>query len=449
MPRRKRSAPDYSTLVEQVRAAGVVGMGGAGFPTHLKLRPRLDTVVINGAECEPLLACDQHLLRRHPALILEGAARVAETAGAGEIVLAVKKKNADLAAAFESLPSPAPLRIVRMDDVYPSGDEFFVIRAACGRVLPSGAIPVDHGIFVGNAATFKAVSDAGAGIPLTHRFVTVCGAVNRPVTVEAPIGAPFGALLAAAGGPAVGGARFLEGGVLMGELTTPQSVVRKTTSAVVVLPGDHPAILERSRPLGFSVKLAEHICCQCVKCTELCSRNLLGHAIEPHKAMRLIGSARDYRELSLPSLWQCSGCGLCSLVACPFDLGVRRLILEARKGLPRPAPQAEIPRQRAEAEMFMVPTQRLIRHLRLGSYNGPNVFAGSLPLPERLWIPCKQHAGMPARPVVEPGQDVRAGELIARAPDDALGAHVHSPAAGRVISIGDEIEISVGESVKG
>ena len=188
MPRQNRNRLDFPALVEKVRAAGVVGMGGAGFPTHLKLRPRLDCVIINGAECEPLLACDQHLLRRHAPLVLDGAARVAAAAGAGEVVLAIKRKNRELAEPFDALPSPVPFRAVLMDDVYPSGDEFFVVRDACGKILPPGAIPVDHGIFVGNAATFKAVSDACAGVPLTHRLVSVCGAVHRPVTLEAPVG---------------------------------------------------------------------------------------------------------------------------------------------------------------------------------------------------------------------------------------------------------------------
>ena len=447
MPRPRRPRSDYPALVEQVRAAGVVGMGGAGFPTHTKLRPRLAAVIVNGAECEPLLACDRHLLERHPALILDGAVRVAQATGAAEVVLAVKRKNRALAEAFTRLDAPLPLRAVLMDDVYPSGDEFFVIRDACRTTLPPGAIPVEHGLFVSNAATFKAISDAYAGVPLTHRFVSVCGAVARPVTVEAPIGTRFGALLSAAGGSACDSPRLLEGGILMGELATSDSVVRKTTSAVVVLPDTHPAVLERTRPLSFSVKLAEHICCQCVKCTELCSRNLLGHEIEPHKAMRLVGSAHDYRELPMPSLWQCSGCGLCSLVACPFDLGVRRLILEARKALPRPPAQAGVPRHRAEAGLFLVPTPRLIQRLRLGPYNTPNVFTGALPMPAELRIPCKQHAGAPAMPVVAAGQSVQAGQLIARAPDGALGANVHAPTAGRVAAVGADIVIEVGESV--
>ncbi len=447
MPPPKRIPPAYSTLVDAVRAAGVVGMGGAGFPTHLKLRPRLETVIINGAECEPLLACDRHLLQRHAPLVLDGAARVAAATGAGEVVLAVKKKNRELAETFASLTSSIPLRTVLMDDVYPSGDEFFVVRDACGKALPPGAIPVDHGILVGNAATFKAVSDACAGVPLTRRFVSVCGAVHRPVTLEVPVGAAFHELIAAAGGLSVPEAALLEGGVLMGELAVPDGVVKKTTAAVVALPPDHPAVLERTRPLSYSVKLAEHSCCQCVKCTELCSRNLLGHEIEPHKAMRLVGSARDYRELSMPSLWQCSGCGLCSLVACPFDLGVRRLILEARKGLPRSAPPSEVPRERPDAGLFLVPTRRLIRRLRLDTYDRPQPFGGPLPAPALLRIPCKQHVGAPAVPVVAEGQAVRAGDLLAAAPDGAVGAHVHAPAAGRVASVGAEIVIETGESV--
>ncbi|MBN2431977.1 MAG: SLBB domain-containing protein [Acidobacteria bacterium] len=426
----------YEHLLQTIAAAGVVGLGGAGFPTHLKLRPRVKTVIINGAECEPLLRCDALLLRHYAAEVMSGAAVVAEATGAGEVVLAIKHKNSDLAALYDKQPCPVDFRVVLMDDVYPSGDEFFIIRDACGDILPARAIPVERGYLVSNAGTFRAIHDAVRGVPLTHRLVSVCGAVHRPVTVEAAVGTPLARLLAAAGGESIPAARLLTGGVMMGALAEPDDVVTKTTAAVVALPADHPAVLERVRPLRYSVRIAEHSCCQCLKCTELCSRFLIGHEIEPHKLMRLIGTERDYRFLSSETLFNCTGCGLCSLLACPFDLTPRRLILEARRRIPRPkTPDPRTPVQQRSAEFYFTPTGRLLQHLNLAIYEGPHAFGGRLEPPPKLRILLQQHAGPPAVPVVQAGQTVAAGERLAEAPAPDAGAAVHAPAAGRVTEV--------------
>jgi len=442
MPAARPPVLDFPTLQRRIEEAGVVGMGGGGFPTHRKLRPRLHTVIINGAECEPLLATDRHLLANHLAEVVAGAGAVARTGGAAEVALAVKAKHADLARRLAPTADGVPLRLAALPDIYPSGDEFFVIRDVAGRVLPQRTIPADAGFFVGNAATFKAIHDALRGVPLTRRYVTVCGAVARPVTVEAAIGTPFRELAAAAGGATAPDVRYLEGGVLMGALTSLDAPVTKTTAALIALPADHPAILERTRPLRYSVKIAEDICCQCRKCTELCSRYLIGHDIEPHKLMRLIGSARDYRDLHSDTVFHCSGCGLCSLVACPFDLSPRRLIMESRRSFPRPAAPAGEPAGRADTGLFTVPTRRLIRHLRLDAYDRPAEFAGPLPVPAELRLPLRQHAGVAAEPAVRAGQRVTAAQAVGRIPAGALGAHVHAPAAGTVVRADDVVVIA-------
>jgi len=424
----------YYDLIKAIADAGVVGMGGAGFPTHLKLRPRIQTVIINGAECEPLLNCDYHLLDNYARDVMEGACLTAESTGAREVVLAIKKKNRKLKERVGSFSPDIPFRIAFLEDIYPSGDEFFIIRDVCGHILPPRDIPSDRGVLVHNAATFKAIADAVNGIPLTHRLVTVCGEVENQITVNAPVGASFADLLAAAGGGDNGTVcRILEGGVMMGTLAESTDVVTKTTAAIVALPESHPAVLERLRPLRYSVRVAEHICCQCLKCTELCSRYLIGHHMEPHKLMRLIGSSRDYRGLNTEMLFNCTGCGLCSLLACPFDLSPRRLILEARKTLSKPAPvPTERPEQRPFMESFVATTQRLIRHLNLEPYDTENRFIGDLKSPDCLRIPLQQHMGVPAAPVVSPGEHVGKGQLLADPPPESMGASVHSPAAGSV-----------------
>ncbi len=428
----------YERLKDLVASAGIVGMGGGGFPTHWKLRPDLTHVVVNGAECEPLLDCDYFVLRHHFDEVLEGAEAVAAACGRPAIHIAVKRKNASL------LPVPETagrLRFVTvlLEDAYPSGDELFVIRAALGQVLPAGVIPAQRGVMVGNVSTFRAISRALRGEPLTRRYVTVAGAVARPGTFEAPVGVRFGDLVEACGGTAEPDCRLLEGGVLMGALAFPDDVVRKTTSAVIALPEGHPAVLERVRPLARSVRLAESACCQCALCSEACSRRLLGHDLAPHRIMRLVGSARDYSPYRTSALFNCSGCGLCSLVACPFGISPRRLILEARKNLARPpAPAGEDPVPPPEGACHSVPTATVYRRLGLHRYRSAHRFSGEFPLPPALTVPFRQHAGRAAVGVVRVGERVEAGQLLGRPAPDGPSAAVHAPAAGLVAAVDEQ-----------
>lgn len=435
----KPAPPTYDELCRRVADAGVVGMGGGGFPTHLKFRPQLDAVLVNGAECEPLLECDYFTLKLHGEAVIRGARAVASACGATDVVLAVKRKNAALA---EALAPAGGFRAVLLDDVYPSGDELFVIRAALGRTLPQGVIPSFERIYVGNAATLKAVDDALKGVPLTRRLVTVCGAVRKPGTFDVPLGARFGNLVAACGGVRVEGARLVEGGVMMGALAAEDDVVRKTTSGIVALPPDHPAVLERLRPLAYSARVAEHACCQCARCSELCSRRFLGHDLAPHRLMRLVGARRDYRELNSPTLFNCSGCGLCSLIACPFDLTPRRLILEARRAVSRP--RGAVPPEVApppEGSCVAVPTKKLVAKLQLNAYLAPHRFAGVFPLPATLRVPLLQNAGKSSTAAVKPGERVEAGQLIGTPAEGGPSAAVHAPAAGTVETVDEAVTI--------
>ncbi len=189
----------------RIRAAGVVGAGGSGYPTHLKLRAAADTVIANGAECEPLLEKDLHLMERRTARLLDGMARAAELVGAKRRIIAVKKKRGEL---LEPLRQACGRRrgfeVAGLDDTYPSGDEFLLVHALTGRRPPPGGFPTEVGVLVQNVETLVNLAAALDGEPVTETWLTVCGAVRRPYTAAVPLGAPVGDLLAQAGGYAGG-----------------------------------------------------------------------------------------------------------------------------------------------------------------------------------------------------------------------------------------------------
>src|SRR5665648_230882 len=170
------------TISEKVRAAGVVGAGGAGFPTHVKLAAQAEIVIVNGAECEPLLKTDQQLTPLYPEQLIKGLTLAMEATGAKQGIIALKDKYTDAIAALQPyLTEQVKLSI--MPDIYPAGDEVITIWLTTGRRVPPGGIPLNIGVVVNNVQTLINVARASEGQPVTTRTLTVTGAVKNPITV--------------------------------------------------------------------------------------------------------------------------------------------------------------------------------------------------------------------------------------------------------------------------
>ena len=440
------------TILEKVRQAGVVGMGGAGFPAHVKLAAHADTVIANGAECEPLLRCDQLLMERAPRRILQGLRLAMEATGARQGVVAAKAHYRGAVRALEAaLPEFPGIRLHLMDAYYPSGDEKSIIYEVTGRVVPTGKLPADAGCVVSNVASLAAVADACEGRPLIRRDVTVSGEVPRPLTVTAPIGTPFSELIALSG---FSGSRedyaLIVGGPCMGRLETDwDAPVTKTTGGLLVFPRRHPYILRRTQSPERMLRIARAVCCQCSQCTQLCPRNALGLRVSPHKAMRAMTTGNGLLIGNPQSVLACSSCGVCTNYACPMGLrpsDVMALYKQelGRRGV-RPQPELEIRPDPFLAEK-RVPVARLIARMGLSGYDVPAPYRPEPARPRRVFIPLRQHAGRPAEPTVSPGDAVRAGDPIGRLPARALAARVHASIDGRVTRVTETgIEITGGE----
>lgn len=425
-------------LVEQVRRAGVVGAGGAGFPTHVKLDAQVGTYICNAAECEPLLCKDQELILAHPADVVRGLRLAMQATGATRGVIAIKKKYHDAIDALQPHLGDG-VEIYLFDNFYPAGDEFVVVFDVMGQRIPVGGLPKDVGCAVNNVETLLNIARAADGVPLTHTTLTITGAVQQPCTVTVPIGIRVHEALALAGGPTIEDYAILDGGAMMGKLCAPDDLLTKTSGGFIVLPADHTLIRRRRRPEQANITIAKSTCDQCSYCTDFCPRFLLGYAIEPHKVMRSIGFAGE-RQAEFAVLGpQCCECNLCSLYACPEDLPVMEMCrvskaagrtLSARPAL-KPAKDTAHPMR----DHRRVPTSRLIRRLDLGKYD---VYAPTLDLPfapAQVVLKLGQHIGAPAVPVVKVGDTVGVGQLVAAAPEGKLGAHLHASIAGRVTAI--------------
>jgi Na+-translocating ferredoxin:NAD+ oxidoreductase RnfC subunit len=435
-------------IVEAVQKAGVTGAGGGGFPTHIKLNARVDTLIANGSECEPLLASDKTLLREKPHLVIDGMKYAMAATGAKIGYIAVKGHNKDAVAAVEGvLPRDGGIKIHLLENYYPAGDEFLTVYDVTGRIIPEGGLPLDVGVVVSNVLSLAQVADAVNGKPVTERLVTVTGSVRRPQVVTVPIGTSYRDLIELAGGTLNPGDVLMDGGPMMGMIVEdPDRGIAKTTSGVVALPEDQFIIRMKKTTISRMVKKSKAACCQCYRCTDLCPRNLIGHALHPHMTMRTIDYNLSEPVDHITSTFLCSQCGVCELIACDFMLLSPRQVyaeyksLLVSRGIKNPHTRSDISII-PEYEYRKVSIPTVIKKLGLSEYVKDTPFCG-YKSPGRVRIPLNRHTGVPAMPKVVPGEKVKMGDVIAASPLDKVGAVYHASIAGKVTEVTlDWIEI--------
>ena len=257
-------------LLEQIVRAGVVGLGGAGFPTGKKLDCRVEWLIVNGAECEPLLRTDRYLMRHNAGRVVRAAGAVARMVGAKHCVIALKRAYTEEWKALEAAlvgGGTVPIELFPLDSFCPAGDEQVLVYEVTERVVPPAGIPLDVGAVVSNLATMNAISDAMDGIPLTKKYITVTGEVKRPTIVRAPVGTSFEECIRLAGGSREERYCVIDGGPMMGKVMSyeeaREAAVTKTTSGIIVLDEDHYLSVLSKTPVGRMKRLASAACIQC------------------------------------------------------------------------------------------------------------------------------------------------------------------------------------------
>lgn len=437
------------SLVDKVKAAGVVGAGGAGFPTHAKYTQDVEFVLANGAECEPLLYVDQSLMANYTERFLKGVDMVADFLNAGKGIIALKKKHKSAIKSLkEMMPDFCRLDMHLMGNYYPAGDEFILVFDVLDRVIPEGGLPLHVGAVVNNVLTFINVEAASRGIPVTDRVLTVHGEVEKPVTLKLPLGTTYREAIDLAGGVTIRDAALIVGGPMMGSIEDDwDKPVTKTTSGLLLLPSDNYLVMRKRETDKTAVQRGRSTCDQCMYCTEYCPRYIIGHNLRPHKsAMR--GAPYGIGESKMiTSSWLCCECKLCDYFACPLFLSPGKIhgMLKremGKVGIRNTLNREQEPEPRPYAKTRRVPTQRLVHRLGLSKYTDPAPFMETDYRPEKVRIPLRQHIGSPAEPVVKKGDRVNRGDLIGEIPNGKLGARIHASISGVVGEISDSVEIS-------
>jgi Na+-translocating ferredoxin:NAD+ oxidoreductase RnfC subunit len=420
--------------LEDIESRGVIGAGGAGFPAHVKLKSTPDTIIVNAAECEPLLHKDMEILLHHSDTVLEGLATAMKITGARNAIIGIKEKHAREIALLEAAVRP-PTRVVPVEDVYPAGDEVTLIYMTTSRVVRPGALPISVGCVVQNVETLYNI---GAGTPVVEKFLSVAGAVEKPATVRVPVGVSYAEVLSHFR-ITVPEYVVRSGGLMMGVLEEDLTeVVSKRTGALIVLPPDHYCVTmyRRFTTDHDTDRIAKAGCDQCSLCTEFCPRYLLGQPVRPETAMRNRMFTREDQPMLFPGNFSCCECNLCTMYACPEGLDPKgATVIEKRlaraQNLRWTGAGVDV---HPMYDYRKVPTRKLKQRLDVLRFADEGPLSALAMDPASVRIPLDQHAGAPAHPVVKEGQPVRKYDLIAGA-RGAVSSNVHASISGRVESV--------------
>ncbi len=318
-------------IVKIVRDAGIVGMGGASFPTHAKLSPspdkKIEYIIINGAECEPYLTSDHRVMLETPEVVLSGIKCVMKVFSLSRAYIAIEENKADAIAKMKEKALNFPgIEVVTLKKKYPQGSEKHLIYAVTKRKVPSGKLPMDVSCVVLNIDTVSAISRAiFEGIPLTRRIVTMTGSgINNPANYAVPLGTLYSHVIEVSGGIKDSTSKVIVGGPMMGNAVfSTEYPVMKNTSCLLFLEDKDASVPDESA------------CIRCSKCVNCCPMGLLPLELYTYSKTENIEALQKYNILD------CVECGSCSYI-CPAK---RQLIQTIRTGK-----QSLIKRRQAEKE---------------------------------------------------------------------------------------------------
>lgn len=430
-------------FINSIIEAGVVGAGGAGFPTHVKLGAQAEYIIVNAAECEPLIRVDQELLVNFTNDFLDGLARIIQETGAVKGFIAIKEKHQDVITRLnEAIENDQSIEVFPLKDFYPAGDEQITVYEVLKRAVPRGGIPLNVGCIVCNVETVLNVNRASQGKPVTTTFVTITGEVNTPATYGLPIGMSYRKALELCGVETLEGKVGIDGGPMMGKLITDfDAPITKTTKAIILLNAESLLIREKTKTLEQVLRQSRIACIQCQKCTDLCPRDLLGHNVKPHIVMRIANyGLSDFS--GMKTALGCSECGACELYACPNGLSPRRVNIMIKQEMAKAGvkiDKTELIKPPSEMiDYRKIPVKRLIERIGLKKYDVKAPLEKFEQHLDKVVIPLKQHLGAAAIAVVENGMTVSAGTLIGKIENGNLGANVHASITGVIKAVTKE-----------
>jgi electron transport complex protein RnfC len=346
------SALSSLKLREHIAKAGIVGLGGAGFPSHLKLTEGIETLIINGAECEPYITCDDRLMQEHPSEIIQGALILQHTlGGAKRCIIAVEDNKPAAYTALQGAAAGEEIEVISVPTRYPIGGERQLIYTLTGKEIGRAKIPANIGILVHNVETTRAIYRAvQQGRPLISRVLTVTGGgVANPQNLEVLLGTPMHAVIEQCGRQAKI-ERLIMGGAMMGlSLANDEMPIVKTTNCLIA-----------AKPGELANRVPSMPCIRCGACAQVCPINLLPQQLYWYTR------AKDFKKAQEYHLFDCIDCGCCAYV-CPSHIPLvdyYRYAKAAIRAKGQERQQAERARQRHEFRQARLARERLEKAAR-------------------------------------------------------------------------------------
>ena len=428
---------------------GCVGAGGAGFPSAVKLADGADTLVINAAECEPLLYSDLMVMKQHLDDVVCGAEYVIEATGIRNGYLCVKEHTGHRLGLEDGQKLSAHVSVKYLPNVYPMGDEIILIYQALGRIVPPGQLPITVGVIVFNSETLYNVCHAVRdSVPVTQKWITVGGKVPQPFVALVPVGTTVRELMQKYGFSVPEDCVMIDGGPAMGPIIDPDTaVITKTTKGLLILPRMIPAIQSKLAKNRTVMTHATANCCQCRLCTDMCPRALIGYPLEPHKIVRNSLAMIEQNPEAFTEAAVCCGCGICELTACCQGISPRRVYQQVKgilaKNKLRYQHKGELTVD-PNRDYRLLPSERFMQRIGVAPFDtGVPEFIRDGWKPSVIELPLRQHIGAPAKALVKQGDKVAVGQLVAEA-DGMISANIHASVNGIVTDVSaSKIVISV------
>ena len=423
-------------LKNLMREFGIIGAGGAGFPSYAKLAEGADLLLVNGSECEPLIYTDYIILKNELTLVLSGISEVLSHTGIPKALVCMKEHTAKRLEMEDGERLSDRISVKILPDVYPIGDEVGLIYEATGRLVSPGKLPITAGVIVYNVETMYNLGRAVKfSEPVTEKWLTVGGDIAKPTVVRVPVGTRVSDLLKKLEITVPDGYSVIDGGPSMGKIIKHNSaLVTKTTNALLVLPDSTQAVASKRTNEKMAIARAETACCQCTRCTDMCPRNMLGYPLEPHKMVRTAMGAVEATPVMVLSATLCCGCGVCESLACSQGISPRAVIANYKELLAKNklrfsgSGEYEV---RPEREYRMIPIEKWKSTLGIAKFDTVADFGGEVKDFARVEIALNRHIGAPAIPTASDGDIVSFGDKIANAAE-GLSIAMHASISGRV-----------------
>lgn len=427
---------DINTVMQK---AGIVGAGGAGFPSYAKLSEAADTLVINCAECESLMYTDFTIMREYMHYLFEASHMLMDNTTINKTVIPIKQHRAELLGYSDGQEISNGIVIKHIPHVYPIGDEINLIYQSTGRIIPPGKLPISKGIIVYNGETMfntrMAITDDK---PVIDKWITIGGDIPEKYVVRAPIGMKVSDLLKTLKIPFKEGHTLLDGGPAMGAVKNINTAtITKTTKALLILPDNIKCVTNKKVNIEDMLRRAASACCGCSRCTDMCPRHLLGYPLEPHKMIRVaMTSVAERDPVILSTATLCCSCGVCEEVCCQ-DISPKDVIMTLKRTLG----ERKIRYTAKDGEESVPSSDRQYRMISSSKWQdlmGIRSFDGTIPtyIPDtikasKVEILMSQHIGAPSIPCVSVGDTVSAGQMIAHA-GNGLSIPQHASIDGHV-----------------